>query len=197
MRTLVWFRNDLRTADNPALADAMRRGEAVAAFCICNAQWRSHDVGDNRLAFLLDSLHALADDLRAIGVPLRLITEPHFGDVPQRLLNLAVTVSADGIAFNEEYPLNERLRDSEVARAFDDAGRTVRTFHGGVLQAPGSVLTNNGDPYTVYTPFKRRWFAQVSSATLELLPTPRAHHLPHPGASAVPLVGVEELLSQR
>ena len=50
MRTLVWFRNDLRIAEHAALDDAMRHGEAVAVFCICNAQWRSHDVGDNRLA---------------------------------------------------------------------------------------------------------------------------------------------------
>lgn len=186
MRTLVWFRNDLRTADNPALAEAMRHGDAVAVFCICNGQWRSHDVGDNRLAFLLDTLHALADDLRAIGVPLRLITEPHFADVPQRLLNLAETVDADGIAFNEEYPLNERVRDSRVTRAFEAAGRTVQTFHGGVLQPPGSVLTNNGDPYTVYTPFKKRWFEQAGHATLELLPTPRAQQRPKVADSNLP-----------
>jgi len=186
VRSLVWFRNDLRTADNPALDDAMRHGDAVGVFCICNAQWRSHDVGDNRLAFLLDTLHALASDLSKLAVPLRLITEPYFADVPQRLLNLAESVQADGIVFNEEYPLNERVRDSKVTRAFEESGRTVRTFHGGVLQPPGSVLTNNGDPYTVYTPFKKRWFEQASATTLEVLPAPRRQPRPDVDDSELP-----------
>lgn len=114
MRTLVWFRNDLRVDDHPALYEAMAHGEAVAVFCLCNAQWRAHDVGDNRLAFLLDSLHALAADLDKLGVPLRLITEPRFDDLPKRLTNLADELGADAIAFHEEYPLNERVRDSQT-----------------------------------------------------------------------------------
>ncbi|MEJ2133104.1 MAG: deoxyribodipyrimidine photo-lyase [Gammaproteobacteria bacterium] len=55
MTTLVWFRNDLRVADNPALMHARERGRVVACFAICSAQWREHDVGDMRLAFLARS----------------------------------------------------------------------------------------------------------------------------------------------
>ncbi|MEQ8858172.1 MAG: deoxyribodipyrimidine photo-lyase [Pseudomonadales bacterium] len=172
MRTLVWFRNDLRVDDNPALHHAMEHGEAIAAFCFCNAQWRDHDVGDNRLAFLLDNLHALAADLRELGVPLRTITEPWFDDLPDRLLNLAERVDADGISFNEEYPLNERVRDSKVTRAFEGAGRTVTVHHAGTVQPPGTVLTGEDEPYTVFTPFKKRWLSQIDNSHTAPLPRP-------------------------
>ncbi len=178
MRTLVWFRNDLRIEDHPALYEAMAHGEAVAVFCLCNAQWRDHDVGDNRLAFMLDSLHALAGDLDALGVPLRLITAPRFDDLPKRLVNLADELEADALAFHEEYPLNERVRDSKVTRAFEDTNRAVHVHHSGTLMPPGSVLTNDGDPYTVFTPFKKRWLSTVGPDALAPLPRPKPQRRP-------------------
>ncbi len=186
MRTLVWFRNDLRVADNPALHHAMEHGEAIAVFCFCNRQWRDHDVGDNRLAFLLDSLHALAADLKDLGVPLRTITEPWFEDLPDRLLNLAQAVDADGVACNEEYPLNERVRDSKVTRAFEDAGLTATTHHAGTIAPPGTVLTNDGDPYTVFTPFKKRWLSQLGPSQRTPVETPKPQTRPDVEDSDLP-----------
>ncbi|MEQ9004672.1 MAG: deoxyribodipyrimidine photo-lyase [Pseudomonadales bacterium] len=178
MRTLVWFRNDLRVHDHPALFDAMDRGDAVAVFCLTNRQWRSHDVGDNRFAFLLDGLHALADELDSIGVPLKLVQAPWFDDLPTRLVNMAREVEADAIAFHEEYPLNERVRDSKVTRAFEDAGLTVHAHHAGTILPPGQVLTQAGEPYTVFTPFRRRLLELVDRQACEPLPAPRRQTRP-------------------
>ena len=178
MRTLVWLRNDLRVDDNPALHHAMEQGTAVAVFCVCNSQWRSHDVGDSRLAFLLDSLHALAGELRQLGVPLRLVTEPWFADLPKRLVNVARSVDAKALAFNAEYPLNEQRRDDAVTRAFREQNLAVHIHHGGTLMPPGSVLTEAGEPYTVYSPFKRRWFSRSDPSVHEPLPKPRTQRRP-------------------
>lgn len=186
MRTLVWFRNDLRVDDNPALYHACAHGDVVAVFCVCNRQWRSHDVGDNRFAFLLDSLHALARDLHGLGIPLRLVNEPWFDGLAKRLVNVAQSVRADALTFNEEYPLNERVRDSRVTRAFESAGMAVTSHHGGALQSPGTVLTHQGEPYTVFTPFKRRWLGRLDSAVLEPLPRPRRQPRPEVEDSALP-----------
>jgi deoxyribodipyrimidine photo-lyase len=68
-RSLVWFRSDLRVHDNPALFEAMADSEVVAVFCLAPAQWRAHDVGDNRLAFLLRSLGALSHELARLTAP--------------------------------------------------------------------------------------------------------------------------------
>jgi deoxyribodipyrimidine photo-lyase len=186
MRTLVWFRNDLRTADNPALFHAMERGDAVAVFCICPRQWRDHDVGDNRLAFLLATLHRLAEDLRALGVPLRLVAEPAFDGVPRQLIGLATDIGATAIAFNAEYPVNERERDARVAAACADAGIAVRVHQAGVLLPPGSVLTQDGRPFTVFSAFKKRWLSRLDPSCYEPLPEPRRQARPDLGDSPLP-----------
>ena len=186
MRTLVWFRNDLRVADNPALFNAMAAGEAVAVFCICAQQWRAHDVGDNRLAFLLDSLHRLDDELRALGVPLLIVTEPWFAGVPDRLVHLAAEIGATALACNDEYPLNERTRDARVARACAAAGIAMHLHHAGTLLPPGSVVTRNGEPYTVFTAFKKRWLSLLAPSSWEPLPQPRRQRRPELAASPLP-----------
>jgi len=186
VRSLVWFRNDLRVDDNPALYDACAHGDVIAVFCLCNRQWRSHDTGDNRFAFLLDSLHALAGDLHGLGIPLRLVTEPWFDGLATRLVKVAQSAQADTLAFNEEYPLNERVRDSQVRRAFEAAGMAVTAHHGGTLQPPGTVMTNSGEPYTVFTPFKRRWLGQCNGSVIDPLPRPRRQRRPKIDDSSLP-----------
>ena len=171
----------------PRLARPLpERGEAVAVFCVCRRQWRSHDVGANRLAFLLDSLHALAADLKALGVPLRLINEPSFEGVPRRIVKLALSMTASALAFNAEYPLNERRRDDQVRHACAAAGIDVTVHHGGTLLPPGTVLTAARTPYTVFTPFKRRWLALASPDVWQSLPAPRPQRRPEVKDSMIP-----------
>jgi deoxyribodipyrimidine photo-lyase len=186
MTTLVWFRNDLRTVDNPALFHAMEQGAAVAVFCICVKQWRSHDVGDNRLGFLLDSLHELAAELGELGVPLRIVTEPWFDGVPAQLVKLAASVNATAIAFNDEYPLNERRRDERVAAACAAAGLAVKVHHAGTLVPPGALLTQAGRPFTVFSPFKKQWLTRLDAACYEPLPKPGPQPRPPVADSPLP-----------
>jgi deoxyribodipyrimidine photo-lyase len=186
MGTLVWFRNDLRLRDNPALYHACERGSVVGVFFICEAQWREHDVGDNRLAFLLDCLHALRRDLEKHGIPLRIERAAHFSDVPAKIVDLATALDLHRIAFNEEYPLNEKKRDSRVIRACSAAGIEPDVYHAATILPPGSVLTANGDPYTMFTPFKRRWLTQVNASSLESLGLPRRQAGTACASSALP-----------
>ncbi len=186
MGTLVWFRNDLRLRDNPALYHASKRGDVVAVFFICETQWRDHDVGDNRLGFLLDCLHPLERDLLKRGISLRIEHVGRFAGVPERIVRLARSLNLDRVAFNEEYPLNEKKRDSRVIRACKTAGVETDVYHSGTILPPGSVLTGNGDPYTVFTPFKRRWLSQVDSSALEPLGLPRRQGSQTAESSALP-----------
>jgi deoxyribodipyrimidine photo-lyase len=171
-RSLVWFRSDLRVHDNPALFEAMADSDVVAVFCLAPAQWRAHDVGNNRLAFLLRSLGALSHELARLNVPLVLLDTPWFADVPMALIELAGRIDAGVLAFNAEYPLNERRRDDAVAEIFAAARIRVRIHHGSVVLPPGSVRTAADTAYTVFTPFRRRW--------LEVLPPDQATPLPVP-----------------
>lgn len=184
MTTLVWFRNDLRARDNPALYHACERGPVIALFCVCAAQWRQHDVGDKRLSFLLDTLHALADELRELGIPLEIAHTPRFDEVPEAVVKAARDHGARCVAFNEEYPLNEKKRDSRVIRACADAEIATDVHHAGTILPPGSVLTGNGDPYSVFTPFRKRWLSLLDRRALDPLGRPRSQRDSEPSKRA-------------
>ena len=187
MTTLVWFRNDLRVADNPALAQACSSGRVVACFVVSDLQWQEHDVGERRLAFLGRAVNALAQELAELGIQFNLINAPRFADVPNALLELIRRIGASKIVFNAEYPGNERLRDDAVTAAMQKEGVEVSCFHGGVTMPPGSVMTRQEMPFSVYTPFRRRWLERVQPDQIRPL------QIPAPQGSAIPMVPLKSL----
>jgi deoxyribodipyrimidine photo-lyase len=187
LTTLVWFRNDLRVADNPALSEACERGRVIACFVVSGAQWQDHDVGERRLAFLGRSLNALTIELAELGIALTLIEAPRFVDVPRALLALANQSGAVRLAFNAEYPSNEHRRDEAVAAAMRANGIEVVRTHGGVTLPPGMIMTKKETPFSVYTPFKRRWLERLQRDQIRPLPAPP------PQGKAVPAIHLDSL----
>ena len=185
-RRLVWFRNDLRVTDQIAFSEAMRGGPVIAVHCLCPAQLQEHDVGGNRVAFTLRCLAELREQLDALGVPLRQLVLPTFAAVPEGLLELAQSVGAASLWFNDEYPLNEQRRDAAVAKRFEDEGLEVHRFTDSVMRAPGSVLTGAGDPYVVFTPFRRRWLAELDLSSARPRARPASQQRPAVAADPVP-----------
>lgn len=157
MRSLVWFRNDLRTTDHAALSAAASRGEVIACYCESTAQWREHDMGDMRLAFQLRTLHALAADLKKLNIPLRIVSAPSFADCPTALESLCRELDITHVDYIAEYPFNERRRDQQVSQRVRSVGVTVTEHVGDVVLPPGSLLTGDGRPYTVFSPFYKKW----------------------------------------
>jgi deoxyribodipyrimidine photo-lyase len=177
MTHLVWFRNDLRLTDNPALSDACERAGDTAVIGVYLAaadQAREHGEGDPRLGFVRQTLEVLRDDLAALGIPLVIVAAPRFEDAPAALMAIARERGARSLCFNAEYGYNEVRRDQAVQRACGQQGLDCRAHQGDVILPPGSVLTGSGEPYSVFTPFKRRWQSLVSVGDLTPLPTPSA-----------------------
>ena len=174
MAALVWFRHDLRVRDNPALLDACEQHpDAVTAmFLIAESQWRSHHLGDTRLGYLRETLQILTEDLATLNIPMVIETAPRFTDAPAVLIRIARATAANTVFCNAEYPLDEQRRDDAVAAACAADGIRFIKHHGDVVLPPGSVLTEAGAPYTVFTPFKRRWLATLTPDDYTPLPAP-------------------------
>ena len=186
MTTLVWFRDDLRVADNPALFHACEEGAVVGVFLVADTQWTAHHVGAARRAFLFATLDEFKQTLAARNIPLLIVNADGFRDAPHELVRLAKQVSASKLAFNEQLPLNERNRDAQLVAACDANGIGVQQHRGSTLMPPGSVLTNSGTPYTVFSAFKRRWLAKADPGAWQPLPAPKPQQpiaLKHPAVT--------------
>ena len=86
---LVWFRNDLRLADNPALRHACAGDEPVAAlFIVSPTQWQTHKLAPVRQRFMLAQVDAMGRELAARGIPLHLLRVETFAEVPTALTAL-------------------------------------------------------------------------------------------------------------
>ena len=176
MRPLVWFRSDLRTRDNPALAAATRVADrgVIAVFLIADRQWHEHDCSPARVDFVLRNLADLSASLARLNVPLRILHAPAFDDAPRTLLSLAREQSCDAIYFNRELEVNEVRRDAAVSAAFEKAGFRVHAFDDATVLPPGSVRTREGRFHRVYTPFRKAFAAEYARREgVTLAPSPR------------------------
>ncbi|MBZ9558903.1 MULTISPECIES: deoxyribodipyrimidine photo-lyase [unclassified Modicisalibacter] len=173
-RQLMWFRSDLRTLDNTALAAAARRGPVIAVFLHCGDQWREHGHGANKIDFLRRGVEALAEALAGFDIPLLQRDIGRFDAAPETLLALAREHDIDALHFNREYPLDERHRDEAVARTLGEADIAVHGYTDAVAFEPGELLTGQGHYYSVFTPFAKAWHRQIDAQRLALRDTPDA-----------------------
>lgn len=173
MRHLVWFRNDLRVADNTALFEACRDPQAgvIAVFLATPAQWQAHDMAPARERFIGRNLAALSNALDTLGIPLLLREVATFHDVPATLAALCAEHGIHTVFANREYAVNEQARDARVERALARQGVAFRQYHDFTILPPG-LLTKSGTPYTVFTPYKRAWLDRFHAAPTGVRPAP-------------------------
>lgn len=158
---IVWFRNDLRVAANPALEAAQSNGLAtVALVCLTPDSWSGHNESPLRMGLWRDRLLQVKGELESLNVPLKVIEAGHFDRCASAIKDLAIELSATHLFFNHEYPLNERLRDEAVVASLQPDVR-CQGFHGEVIIPPGEVKTQTGTDFKVYTPFSRAWRAAL------------------------------------
>lgn len=147
--TLVWFRQDLRLQDNPALAAAVARGRAVVPVYILDdagaGRWRP---GGAARWWLHHSLAALDTALRERGLRLVLAR----GESGAVLRSLLEATGADAVYWNRCYEPAAIARDKELKATLSVE---VRSFNSALLFEPHAVRNRSGGPFQVFTPFWR------------------------------------------
>ena len=175
MTQLVWFRNDLRLADNPALTAACQSREPVrACFVVTPQQWQEHDWSAARVRFVLEHANALARELAELGVPLTFLNAERFSDGSDALLQFCKDSDIADVHFNEEYGINERRRDKALRDRLVDFGIRVSKYRDQTVAPVGQILTQQNEPYSVFTPFSRRWRSWIEETRPTLHPRPAA-----------------------
>jgi deoxyribodipyrimidine photo-lyase len=162
-RSIIWFRRDLRLADNAALATAIRQGEVIPAFVIDPVLLNSDRVGAKRVAWLAANLRELNQSLRQRGSQLIV----RRGEPAAELLKLARETSATNVYFNLDLTPFARQRDQRVALELEAQGITVETFDDMTIHHPEDIVTLTGRPYQVFTAFKKAWLALLKPAADE------------------------------
>jgi deoxyribodipyrimidine photo-lyase len=150
--TLVWFRQDLRLQDNPALLAALARGGPVVPVYIFDAEvdgvWAP---GGATRWWLHHSLTALGAALAERGS--RLILRR--GDAAVVLPELVRTTGAGAVYWNRCYEPAAIARDKALKAAFAADGLEVKSFNAALLHEPHAITNKQGRPFQVFTPYWR------------------------------------------
>ncbi len=159
MKTVIhWFRRDLRVSDNVALSEAARRAETVVpVFIFEDAFLTGPDVGAARLAFLLQSVESLRHNLAELGHVLII----RRGKSEEILPQLCRETGAQAVFANKRYEPYAQRRDERITRALLDAGVGFELFKDAVVWEEAEILTQQGSPYTVFTPYSKAWKAKA------------------------------------
>ncbi len=148
--TIVWFRLDLRLADNPALHAAVRREAVVIPLFIhCPEEEAPWQPGAASCWWLHQSLKALDAGLCKLGS--RLIIRR--GPAVDVLSELVKETGAGAVFWNRRYEPAVVKRDAEVMRVLGNEGLTVESFNAALLHEPWTIRNKSDKPFQVFTPF--------------------------------------------
>ena len=174
MKGIVWFRSDLRIDDNPALNAALSScKEVLAIYIFSQLQWKIHNESNIKHEFLLNHLTHLKDSLSKLNIPLIAINTNSYKTLPQDLSSFAVEHSIGHVFCNNEFGLNETDRDKDSIELLRKHNIQFSSFNDQVIYEPGFLKTGQGKPFSVFTPFKRRWVENFDMDFLELVIPPK------------------------
>ena len=174
---LMWFRRDLRVDDNAALYHALKSCRQV--FCIFVLDREILDAlprADRRVEFIRESLVALDRQLRQLAqqqglADAGLIVQHAWAGAA--LPALAQALSANAVFTNHDDEPQALARDARVSQALGRDGKAFHTFKDHVIFERREVLTQSGQPYTVFTPYKNAWLKKVDNFYLQSYPVQR------------------------
>lgn len=158
--TVVWLRRDLRLEDNAALSAALSENQNVLPLFIFDDDILEElPKNDARLNFIYGRLAAMQKDLENFGSSV-LICKGKPLHVWQELVK---QLSITRVNFNRDYEPYARERDKAVVGFLQLLGIPTRTFKDHVIFEQDDVMKDDGTPYTVFTPYKKKWLSQFQT----------------------------------
>ncbi|MBS1566992.1 MAG: deoxyribodipyrimidine photo-lyase, partial [Bacteroidetes bacterium] len=162
---ICWFRRDLRLHDNAALYYALKAGGPVLPLFIFDRNILD-DLGqkaDRRVEFI----HQAIEDMQATLHSKDSGMEVHYGHPIEVFKTLLGKYKIAAVHSNQDYDPYAIERDTAVARLLKEQDIPFYGYKDQVLLDKSEVLKDDGKPYTVFTPYSRRWHSLINDFYLK------------------------------
>jgi deoxyribodipyrimidine photo-lyase len=152
---IFWFRRDLRLHDNAGLYHALKSNNPVLAVFIfdTNILDQLPNKADRRVTFIHDALNKLQQQLADTNSSLRVC----HGTPLQAFEELTVQYKIEKVFTNHDYEPYALERDALIKEFLNEKGISFHTFKDQVIFEKNEVLKDDGKPYTVFTPYSKKW----------------------------------------
>jgi deoxyribodipyrimidine photo-lyase len=158
---LFWFRRDLRLFDNAGLFAALNSGMKVQPIFIFdkNILDELKDKTDLRVNFIHRELCAMDKELAKYGAKMHVI----YGTPEQAVPELCAMYQTNQVFTNHDYEPYAKMRDEQMAIQLSAKGGALNTFKDQVIFERTEVVKDDGKPYTVFTPYSKKWKAKITA----------------------------------
>ncbi len=166
---IFWFRRDLRLDDNAGLFHALKEGKPVQCIFIFDSDIldKLEDKKDKRIVFIHQQLQLINEVLKKQGAALL----TYYGK-PEDVWKLLVKeFSIHAVYTNHDYEPYARFRDEKIGKLLSNYKIPFNTFKDQVIFEKSEVVKDDGSPYTVCTPFIKKWRATLTEKDFSAFPT--------------------------
>jgi deoxyribodipyrimidine photo-lyase len=162
---IFWFRRDLRLSDNAGLYHALRENKQVLPIFIFDTVILDDldNKADARIQFILESLNAVQEELTKLGSSLLVL----HGDP----VSIFKSLSARAVYANRDYESYAKHRDTTVYKLLSKKKIPFNLYKDHVIFDGNEVVKNDGQPYTIFTPYKNQWKARLKPFYYRSYPT--------------------------
>ncbi|MBK8505250.1 MAG: deoxyribodipyrimidine photo-lyase [Saprospiraceae bacterium] len=164
--SIVWMRRDLRLHDQAALFHALSQSPVPVVIVFIfdkNILDDLQDPEDKRINFIHQTLEGIKEKLQKLGSDLLI----RYGKPLEVWKELIETYAIHALYFNRDYEPYAKERDAAVLHLLRLRKIGVFSYKDHLIFESNEVTKNNGDPYTVFTPYKSRWLLEFSSKSGE------------------------------
>lgn len=163
-----WFRRDLRLFDNRGLIKALETGQPVLPVFIFDPHIldKLEDRDDARVTFIHHELSAIRQVLEGKGSGMAV----YYGTPEEVWPQIVAEYPVTAVYTNRDYEPYAKQRDARIGDMLQEKGVAFKTFKDQVIFEGGEILTGQGTPYHVFTPFSRKWKDSLQADSLQPLP---------------------------
>lgn len=158
-KIIFWFRRDLRLEDNAGLYHALKKNNNVVPLFIfdSNILDELEDKQDPRVMFIHDAISDLKSQLKKMGSDIMV----RHGKPVEIWKEIIKNFDVEAVYTNRDYEPYAKSRDNQVKDLLDDHQIEFHDYKDHVIFEEGEVLKDDGDPYIVFTPYKKKWIAKA------------------------------------
>ena len=161
--SIFWYRRDLRLEDNTGLFKALNENENILPiFIFDDAILDELPEDDARVNFIYESLAKINKQLNKYNTSLKILK----GQIDDVWKNLVTTYDIQKVYLNKDYEPYAIKRDQKIKDFLNSKGIEMKSFKDQVIFEEDEIVKADGKPYTVFTPYKRKWLEKFTKVNL-------------------------------
>jgi deoxyribodipyrimidine photo-lyase len=166
---IFWFRRDLRLQDNAGLYHALKEGKPVVPVFIFDKNIL--DELSDKIDIRVEFIHNALEEMQQALVKINSTLDVRYGFAADIYKELMQEYSIEKVFTNHDYEPYARKRDTEIAELLKANGISFHTYKDQVIFEKDEVVKDDGKPYTVFTPYSRRWKAALNDFYFKAYPS--------------------------